>query len=464
MSRREALKKLREDRIAKQDREIHLQPPPELLSNDSFIRPNISRRLRDTLDYELSERGFLPESEMTAKILAHNAKLMDLRDHPHLYSLVQQKSLKKEADNIKREISEWKRCFRQLHDDFVKSTRCCVKELRYDPKGCSFVARMEWEESGRNVETGEDFTVINRETMNVKAEWVKENFKPAVFTFLKRIAPMADGKFMPVPYANVTLDTRQVSHFKWAVSKDHPDGRWIVRFANSIETEEMKESDLIDAVGRGAMEMAKVFAKGKGGFLQIPVGNSTCARAVEIVSNIRLVFPQGSRQTCIYSSFASALWFLGMTDLSILVSSRASRSENNPFALKELAVLVHNHPTWLTPRRIKSAESSFKLLQHDLSNSLAVVVLKGIPDGACNHAITVHDGLIFDSNEEFAIPLSRSNLDLMCSTDNRDARFYCVTSGYLFIDSRAGQTGFQDLKIKKFGSAGKLQLEVKQIL
>ena len=448
-----ALQKVRNDLAAKRDREIHLQPPPELLLDVSrFVRPDVSKRMKATLDVELSERDFLTEDEMRAKILAHNTKLQELRDHPNLYSLAQQKCLKNEAINIKRETLEWKKCYRELHQDFVRSTRCCVKELRYD--GSNFIARMEWAESGRDVETGEEFTVTNRETMVVKDQWVKDNFTSGVYCYLKRIPAMSDGAFLPVPYANVALDTRQISHFKWAVSKDHPEGRWIVKFANSDETEEMHESDLLAAVGLGPMEMAKVFSKGrKGGFLPIPVGNSTGARAVDIVSDIQLAFPQHSRQTCIYSSFASALWFLGMTDLALLVFSQATESEGDPHALKKLASLVHDHPTWLIPRRIKSAEASFNILQHDLTNSLAVVVLKGTPDGACNHAITVHDGLIFDSNEECAVLLTRANLDLMCSTDNRIARFKCVTSGYTFIDSRNGFEGIRDLKMQRFYSA-----------
>ena len=144
------------------------------------------------------------------------------------------------------------------------------------------------------------------------------------------------------------------------------------------------------------------------------------------------------------SSFASALWFLGLTELALRVVSEAASSEGDPFALKRLAQLVHDHPTWMIPKRIKNAVTSFKLLQHDLTNALAVVVLKGIPDRACNHAITVFDGLIFDSNEKFALPLTQANLDLVCSTDSRNAKFECVAAGYLFIDSRKGRFGIRD--------------------
>ena len=66
----------------------------------------------------------------------------------------------------------------------------------------------------------------------------------------------------------------------------------------------------------------------------------------------------------------------------------------------------------------------FNLLEHDLSSTIAVVVMEAI------------DGLIFDSNEPFAVPLTKPNLNLMCSTEKRQSLFVRVSSEYLFMDSR----------------------------
>ena len=104
---------------------------------------------------------------------------------------------------------------------------------------------------------------------------------------------------------------------------------------------------------------------------------------------------------------------------------------------------MRDHPFWMSPKKIKNA-ATFNLLEHDLTNELAVVVLRGIPDRACNHAVTVFDGLIFDSNEKFAIPLTQANLDLVCSTDRKKAKFECVAAGYLFVDSRPDGFGIRD--------------------
>jgi hypothetical protein len=448
-----AIAKARAALVAKRESKLphYLEPPAELLSCEKFVRPNITSRMRETLDCELLMRNFSSEREMRDMILAHNSKLEEFQANPELFDHAKRRALKKDDTNMKRQIAEWTKCHRKLREAYVKSTRCCVKALRYNPNKVHFVARMEWEESALNIETGEEITVLNSEKVVVRDEWVKENFTTGTYAYLKLVSARAKGKFMPVPNAHVAMDTRQISHMKWAVSPEYPDGRWIVRFANSDETEEMKESDLKDAVGEVPMIMAKSFASGKGGFIPIPVGNSTEARAVQVIADVVIFFQQHDCQTCIYSSFASALWFIGITDVANLVVSEAKSSEGDPFALKRLAKMVHDHPTWLIPQKIKSAATSFNLLQHDLKNSIAVVVLKGIPDGACNHAITVFDGMIFDSNEKFAIPLTRPNLDLMCSTDTRQSKYSCVAAGYTFSDSRKGQTGIRDSMMKKYG-------------
>ena len=68
----------------------------------------------------------------------------------------------------------------------------------------------------------------------------------------------------------------------------------------------------------------------------------------------------------------------------------------------------------------------------DLTNSLALVVLSA-SDGSRSHAITVHDGYIFDGNEATALPLSIEALNYVCSTRERKASFTGVVAGYLFV-------------------------------
>ena len=415
----------------------HLEPPPELLSLGRFERPNITKKMKETLDYELSYRDFPSQDEMAATISAHNSELEKLRNDPHCFTTREKHALRKKDERMKSLVYEWKKCFQQLKRDYVKSTRCCVKALRFDPKLALFEAHVEWEESATEKESGVEITVINSDVIRVKGQWVQDNFTRGTFDYLQNLSRLGKGKFMPVPKAQVFMDTRQITHFKFT------GGRWFVRFASHGNSEEVTERDLVEAVGAHAMNMAKTFGRGKKGFIPIPVGNSTSSRAVGIVCDVEIAFRQEHRQTCVYSSFASALWFLGFTDLALCVISYAASSQGDPFALRRLAKVVRDHPFWMSPKKIKNA-ATFNLLEHDLTNELAVVVLRGIPDRACNHAVTVFDGLIFDSNEKFAIPLTQANLDLVCSTDRKKAKFECVAAGYLFVDSRPDGFGIRD--------------------
>ena len=310
---RRAREHAREALLARKARQkpFHLPPPPELLQVDKFVRPNIASKMNDCLDEEMQIRGFFTAAEMRSKIAEHNIKLDNLRDNPDSLSQKEQRVLKKDDMNMTRLCNEWKKCHARLRQDYLRDTRCCVKELSYDAKRALFIASMEWEETAVDIVTSEEIAVVNKEKLPVSDEWVKKNFKEGTYNYLKKVSQMPVGKFLPVPHAELRIDTRQISHFKWSQSMHHPEGRWIVKFSNSEAMEEMKESDLRGAVGEGPMHLAKVFAKGKGGFLPIPVGNCTAARAVEVVSNVEILFRQYSRNTCIFFRLLQLCGFWG---------------------------------------------------------------------------------------------------------------------------------------------------------
>ena len=138
-----------------------LEPPPELLPHEGFVRPNISKRMKETLDHELLSRDFFSQDEMAARISAHNAELQQLQDDPTRFASHDRKALQMKDVSVRRLVSEWKKCFRQLRKDYLRNTRCCVKSLRFDSKLHQFHALMEWEESATDVETGEEITVVN---------------------------------------------------------------------------------------------------------------------------------------------------------------------------------------------------------------------------------------------------------------------------------------------------------------
>ena len=153
-----SIAKARAALVAKRESKLphYLEPPAELLSCKKFVCPNITSKMRETLDFELFMRNFSSEREMRDMILAHNSKLEEFHANPELFDHAKQRALKNEDDtNMKRQITEWTKCHRKLRDAYVKSTRCCVNALRYNPNKVHFVARMEWEESALKIETGD---------------------------------------------------------------------------------------------------------------------------------------------------------------------------------------------------------------------------------------------------------------------------------------------------------------------
>jgi hypothetical protein len=169
------------------------------------------------------------------------------------------------------------------------------------------------------------------------------------------------------------------------------------------------------------------------GFINIPPGNAMQRQSAPVQSlrgaGIVVQCQQGQLNTCVFSSFASALCGIGMSGIGILVEKAGKSNVDNPTALRELACFMCAH-FWLQPIKIKNA-NGFDLLNADLKEKLAVVVLKA-SDGSTNHAVTVHDSMIFDSNEPTALPLCRENLDFLCSSSTQLAKCTGIMSGYIY--------------------------------
>lgn len=434
--RERALASIRQKREEKNS--IALRPPSELMDFRMFLPCDITKEMKTALDAALVEHGFKSEDEIRELVSKHYAYLRETQVNTGGRSRKDHKKVQdmyKANREMKATIKEWKKCRKRLRLDFLRRTRCIVHGLAYDAQRKCFNAQMEWEEKTLNLTSDKSVPVVISEQMTVNDEWVKANYTESTYVYLKKLALMAVGKFMPVPHAHVMLDTRQVSHFKWSAPNDQREGCWVVKFALSDDTEIMSEDDLLQAVSPQTLSLAKAYAANKKGFVPIPPGNTrSSTEAAHTASKVEIHFQQHDRKTCVYSSFASALWSVGIFHLAFEVAAKVCETEGDPFVLKNLASFVYKYPFWLGASKIKNA-MHFDIFGYDLSSSLAVVVLMA-SDGAINHAVTVHDGLIFDANERYAIPLSQANLDLMCSTESRSAAYKCIAYGYLFRDTR----------------------------
>jgi hypothetical protein len=70
--------------------------------------------------------------------------------------------------------------------------------------------------------------------------------------------------------------------------------------------------------------------------------------------------------------------------------------------------------------------------------------------GSCQHAVTIFQNWIYDSNEPFALPLCRESLDI-CTwiiTDEKvedDSTFVCFVNGWIFQEATSKKHKLLDL-------------------
>jgi hypothetical protein len=146
-------------------------------------------------------------------------------------------------------------------------------------------------------------------------------------------------------------------------------------------------------------------------------------------------YKQHGRMICLFSSFASALYYMGMTDEAAYVHDR-SRLYGADTSLslqlwKGFRQTINEACGWLQPVRLYC---HFDLLNYR-GEYPAVVQLKAT-DGGTQHVITVVDGMIFDSNCDRALQLAKDMLDWCCSSDDVESSYDCVWFGYRFFEQK----------------------------
>ena len=80
---------------------------------------------------------------------------------------------------------------------------------------------------------------------------------------------------------------------------------------------------------------------------------------------------------------------------------------------------------WLKPVGYQVA--CFDVLS-DISEFPTVLALEAV-DGGMQHAITAVGKLIFDSNCEWVLPLTKKSLDYCCSSDDKEGAYHKVHRG-----------------------------------
>ena len=143
-----------------------------------------------------------------------------------------------------------------------------------------------------------------------------------------------------------------------------------------------------------------------------------------------VAYRQGRKNSCVFSSAASALFHLGETEAARVVAAHipASLKHNDPMAL------LHDV---LNSKKVSTVEvvCRFKRGRLDLlsaeSPDPTTVQLLGEDEGT-GHAVTIVGPWIFDATLPHALPLSRASLDECCSSARGRVAYVCVAKAVRF--------------------------------
>lgn len=176
-----------------------------------------------------------------------------------------------------------------------------------------------------------------------------------------------------------------------------------------------------------------------------------------IVGNAPTVLhQQGVYNTCVFSSFASALAFAGATDAAKTIQHNAQKHQgtNSMNVYKNLCLTVRKtNVNYLEQHKLPPLFDWWTDLKH---NMLVVGSLQG-SDGSVHHAVTLFRGWIFDSNEATAIPLSKARLDFCTKTEEESrvsggpsSTFVRFQHGLIFVDNtKVNKLTFMKMNLTK---------------
>ena len=161
-------------------------------------------------------------------------------------------------------------------------------------------------------------------------------------------------------------------------------------------------------------------------------------------------YSQGPHDTCIYSSFASALHYLGAKHAAHHISTTAvGDAGSDPVTvLQRLSKRIDKtNVRFLKPSKLPKTF----VLTSEMEDNMMLVGSLVASDGSVNHAVTITQGWIFDSNEQFALPLTKEALDVCTQSEDEatasgsKSTFSHFGHGNIFRDStkRKALQGFK---------------------
>jgi hypothetical protein len=181
-------------------------------------------------------------------------------------------------------------------------------------------------------------------------------------------------------------------------------------------------------------------------FVGIPVG--TCRSSVialwpELRSEKAppVKFKQGKIDSCVFSSLASAFIQTNIPDLVRVANFliyKLNRYVGGTQFLDTAKDIVTENVKWLQPKRLPQDFN----WEEDLKENMFVVGVIRDSTNSCQHAVTIFRNWIYDSNEPFALPLSKESLDC-CTWDIKEGMihepslFVNFSDGWIFTENES---------------------------
>ncbi len=134
-------------------------------------------------------------------------------------------------------------------------------------------------------------------------------------------------------------------------------------------------------------------------------------------------------QSCLFSSLANGFYFIGDNRTGELIENHAKISLQKIDRMKYAIELTRNKIYKYNPIRFKGEQ--FDIFSNT-SEWPTLCVLLG-DDYSQNHAITVVNDWILDSNSDFAMKLTTENLDWCVSTATDSVAFVKVVKAIRFV-------------------------------
>ena len=162
-------------------------------------------------------------------------------------------------------------------------------------------------------------------------------------------------------------------------------------------------------------------------WVPVPLGASREGEQMEdrFVKSVLVKYPQFDKETCAFTSVASALHYcsatlkMGNKEVASKISNSSVGFAKGKSARQQLdfiGKLVKDNSTFFKKTQLRSKKKAVETWDslNKFQPGPTIIVLLGA-DGGQNHCVTLVNDLVFDSNCYYAMRLNKETLDWCCN-------------------------------------------------